>query len=234
MTDREEDLVNAVSATTKSALGLIPGVSQAIAGYDAYQRSVHDRNVKKLLEHLDNKVSDLETFFNQKWFKTEEGELFVRKVIDAAIDVQSEEKQELFVNILINGSEINPPIEEKTKFIDMLRQLSLASIHILGEMHIMFEPQTQRAGKDKDQLTSAPQIDEVKIAKELSNKYDPYLVIAAVKELESQGLFSSIHSWHKDGEGFSPGRRFQNALAYTDFSARFAEFIAEDETKKLT
>jgi hypothetical protein len=234
MTDTEEDLKNALAGTTKSALGLIPVLSQAIAGYDAYKASIHNRNIKKMLEHLNDKVSDIEKFFNQEWFKTEEGELFARKVIDATIDVQSEEKQELFVNILINGSEENLPIEEKTKFVDMLRQLSLASIQILAEIHTMFEPKTRRPNKDPNQLTAAPQVDAVEIAEQLSDQYDPYLVISAVKELESHGLFSNVHSWHKNGEKYKPGPGFQNAIAYTDFSARFAEFISRYEIKKIT
>ena len=125
-------------------------------------------------------------------------------------------------------------LEEKTKFIDMLRQLSLASLQILAEMHTMFEPSSRRPGREQNLDSGAPLIDAEKIAEQLSDKHDPYLIVSAVKELESQGLFSNVHSFHKVGDKFKAGPGFQNALTYTDFSARFVEFISEDETKKLT
>ena len=235
MNKKQDDLKKALKAAGKSALGkLIPGLSEAVAGYDAYKASSHDRNVEKMLEHLAMKVAEYEVFFTHEWFQTEEGEIFARKVVDAAIDVQSEEKQELFVNVLINGTESDLPIEEKTKFVDMLRQLSLASIQVLAEMHRMFEPQTIRPGRDRDLTGAAPQIDATRIAEQLSEKYEPYLVTSAIKELESHGLFSNIHSWHKQGDAYKAGTGFQTAIAYTDYSARFAEFISDNKIKNLT
>lgn len=233
MSDREQDLSSALVATAKAAFGLIPGVSQALSGYDAYHRSIHDRNVEKMIGHLYDKVEDLEQFISQDWFKSEEGELFIRKTIDAAIDVQSEEKQELFVNVLINGAKTNITIEQKTKFVDMLRQLSLASIQVLAEMHSMFASRTRRPGKQNDESEGIPNIDPNKIAEELSIKYAPYLITSAIKELESHGLFSNIGEWHKAGDRYRPGRGFATNLAYTDFSASFAEFISYDQAKSI-
>lgn len=233
MSDRKEDVSNALIASVKSTFGLIPGVSQVLAGYDAYHQSVHDRNVKKMIAHLCDKVEDLEQFIRQDWFKTEEGELFIRKTIDAAIDVQSEEKQELFVNVLINGPRSNITIEQKTKFVDMLRQLSLASIQILAEMHTMFVSRTRRPGKQSDAGEGIPHINPRRIAEDLSGKYAPYLTLSAIKELESHGLFSNIGEWHKVGDKYRPGSGFSTDLAYTDFSASFAEFISSDQTKSL-
>ena len=51
---------------------------------------------------------------------------------------------------------------------------------------------------------------------------------SAVKELESQGLFSRTGEWKKDHEGnFMSGGGFETELCYTDFSARFADFIKD-------
>lgn len=233
MTDREEHLSRALVAMSKSALGVIPGVSQALSGYDAYQRSIHDRNVEAILEQLCHKVENLEEFASQEWFKTEEGELFVRKTLDAAIDAQSEEKQQLFVNVLVNGPKTDFPIEQKTKFVDMLRQLSLASIQVLAEMHSMFASKTRRPGKRMDETEAIPHIDPNKIAEALSDRYKPYLVIAAIKELESHGLFSNVGEWRQVGDRYKAGRGFATELAYTDFSATFAEFISSEYTKNV-
>ena len=54
LNDRENDLFQALIATTKSAVSVIPGLGQAIAGWDAYHQSRFNRNVKKILEHLNN------------------------------------------------------------------------------------------------------------------------------------------------------------------------------------
>ena len=232
-TDREKDLGSALGATAKSALSIIPGVGQAIAGYDAYRQSAHNRNVEKVLGYLTQKVDDLETFFNQDWFRSAEGELFLRKTIDAAIDVQSEEKQELFVNVLVNGAEIGMPIEQKTKFVDMLRQLSLSAVQILAELHTKFEPVTRRPGKEIDPISPIPVVDPNKIAQELSDRYTPYLTTAAIRELESHGLFSNTGSWNQVGDKYQPGQGFLTELAYTDFSASFADFISFHHQNKI-
>lgn len=39
LTDEKKDLSEALSGTAKSALSLIPGLGQAIAGWDAYKEA---------------------------------------------------------------------------------------------------------------------------------------------------------------------------------------------------
>ena len=51
-----------------------------------------------------------------------------------------EDKQELFINALINGVRDKETSNlEKLKFIDILRHLSLASLMILADMHSIFK-----------------------------------------------------------------------------------------------
>ena len=60
----------------------------------------------------------------------------------------------------------------------------------------------------------------------LSDKYDPYLVTSAVSELESHGLFNTIGEWRKGANGrYTPRGGFATEMCYTDFAARFVEFI---------
>ena len=103
LTDREKDALAALSGTAKSALSLIPGLGQAIAGWDAYKRSCFERNLRRVVSHLQNKVDDLGSFCSDEWIQSEEGQQFARKVFDSAFDAQMEDKQELFINALING-----------------------------------------------------------------------------------------------------------------------------------
>lgn len=228
LTDRKKDLLQALAGTTKAALSSIPGLGQAIAGYDAYKKSQFDRNTRKIIEYLQDKIDNLETFLENEWIKTEEGLQFSRKVFDSAFDAQLEDKQELFINAFINGiNDQKTTALEKLKFIDMLRNLSRASLMVLSEMHKMFKNQIRGPGRHPDPISAFPLVDPGRIAESLSKVFHPYLVIASISEMESQGLFSRIGDWRKAPNGsYSPGGGFATELCYTDFAARFVEFIA--------
>ena len=133
LSEREQDLIKTLSGITKSTLSLVPGLGQAIAGWDAYKRSLFDRSIRKTIKYLAEKVDNLENLFQHEWLQTEEGEQFARKVFDSAFDEQLEDKQELFINALINGTyDQDTPHLEKLKFVDMLRQLSRVALLVLA------------------------------------------------------------------------------------------------------
>lgn len=213
LTDREKDALEALSGTVKSALSLIPGLGQALAGWDAYKRSSFERNLRKVISYLQNKVEDFGSFCSDEWIQSEEGQKFARKVFDSAFDAQMEDKQELFINALINGVRDKDISDlEKLKFIDILRHLSLASIMILSDMHLIFRDRVKRPGRSDAALSGSPLVDPNKIAEELSPKYHPYLVNASIYEMESQGLFSNIHEWRKTTDGkYASGTYFSIA-----------------------
>ena len=143
-----------------------------------------------------------------------------------------EDKQELFINALINGV-LDKDISnlEKLKFVDILRHLSLAALMVLSDMHLLFKDRTKRPGKQDPAMSGSPLVDPNKIAEELEYKYHPYLVGASIYEMESQGLFSNIHEWRRTPDGrYASGTYFSDALSYTDFTFRFVEFIS---TKRI-
>ena len=234
LTDREKDLSEALSGTAKSALSLIPGLGKAIAGWDAYKRSSFDRNLKSTISYLKDKVDDFESFFSGDWARSEEGQQFARKVFDSAFDAQMEDKQELFINALVNGIKDQETSNlEKLKFVDILRHLSLSSLMVLADMHLMFKSQVKRPDRPGSTVDSSPLVDPIIIAQDLSDKYHPYLINASIYEMESQGLFSNIHEWRKATNGkYVSGTYFNDALSYTDFTFRFVEFITTKEKPK--
>jgi len=237
LTDREKDFLQALSGTVKSTLSLVPGLGQAIAGWDAYKKSGFERNLKAIISHLNNKIDDFESFFSDDWFKSQEGQQFTRKVFDSAFDMQMEDKQELFINALINGALDKETTNlEKLKFVDMLRNLSLASHMVLADIHKMFIDDVRGPGRNADLISAFPLINPSIISKELSATYHPYLVTSAISEMESQGLFSRTGEWRKknhDGS-FVEGAGFSTDLCYTDFTARFVEFVTlEEEINKV-
>lgn len=193
LSNRENDLLEALSGTAKSALSIIPGLGQAIAGWESYKRSGFDRNLLNVIKQLQEKTGSLGTLFSQEWIKTEEGQQFSRKVFDSAFDTQLEDKQELFVNALINGiNDDQTEYLEKLKFVDMLRNLSRASLMVLADMHKMFINKVKGPDRVADSISPLPRVDSNSIAQELSTKYHPYLITSAISEMESQGLFSNV------------------------------------------
>ena len=236
LTEREKDLSQVLSGNIKATLSEVPILKQLIAGYDAYKKSQFERNVSKTIKYLLDKVENLQTFFENDWIKTKEGQQFTSKVIDSAIDAQLEDKQEFFINALINGvnDQKTTPLE-KLKFIDMLRNLSRASLMVLAEMHKMLIKQVRGPGRQPDPVSSYPLVDPSSIAENLSDEYDPYLITSAISEMESQGLFSRTGEWRKDPVSgkYTPGGGFATELCHTDFAARFVEFITIRDSGKV-
>jgi hypothetical protein len=183
--------------------------------------------LKKALEHLQNKVKDFESFLKTDWYKSEDGEQFVNKVIDAVLDAQLEDKQELFINALINGPKHEYVIQlEKLKFIDILRHMSRASLMVLADIHRLRANAVRRENQTNNTTEPFPIIKVENLVNELSDKYHPYLINSAIKEMEGQGLFSNIGSWRKGSNGkYISAGGFETEQCYTEFAARFVEFI---------
>lgn len=57
------------------------------------------------------------------------------------------------------------------------------------------------------------------------------MVTAAINELEGQGLFSRTGEWKQNHEGkYIEGGGFEREKCYTDFSARFVEFVTSPKS----
>ena len=171
MKDDVSDYLDAASGAGKHALSRIPIVGEALAGYETYRRSKFDREVRQFLNHLDSKVEDVNALFSGEWLRTKDGEQFAWKVVDAALDAQMEDKQELFVNALINGvKEAQLSQLQKLQFVDILRHLSRASLMVLADMHNMFKDKVRGPGRAPEGNPSYPVVDPVSVATDLSSK----------------------------------------------------------------
>ena len=91
-----KDLKRVAYGVVKSSASKVPGLGEAIAGWDAYKKSLFERNVDKVFHLLQEKVDSLEDFSRHEWIRTPEGEQFVRKVFDASFDEQLQDKQDFF------------------------------------------------------------------------------------------------------------------------------------------
>lgn len=213
-----KDIKQGFTAAGKSLLCKVPVLKQIIVGYDSYKENAYKRNLGKLLSQLENNVENVIQVFEDDWVKTDDGILFCNKVLDSALDAQLEEKQELFINALINGINNKEIIFlEKLKFVDILRHASLLSLMVLADMQSIFK-----------RPSSGQQIQPERVAENLSNKYAPYSILGAIQELAGYGLFSNVTDWGKisgtDKErslGYYP----DGTIAYTRYTTKFIDFI---------
>lgn len=99
----------------------------------------------------------------------------------------------------------------------------------------MLIKQVRGPNRQPDPISSYPLVNPSSIAENLSEKYDPYLVTSSISEMESQGLFSRTGEWRQDPVSGKqmPGGGFATEMCYTDFAARFVEFIRTEPVEKI-
>jgi len=223
-----KDIIEGTKGAVKALIGRLPALGELISGYDAYRHAQFERETKEFLEVLESGLESLSEKPDFSWLSTPEGETFAYKVAESAIDAQIADKRELFSNALINGIRQKETDDlVKLKFIDVLRNLSKASLMILSEMHEFLSANVRGPGRVPPPNKPYPVVDTGDIVSKLRGKYDPYLIASAMWEMQSQGLFDQIAEWggrYPDGSIHSEGG-FSSALAYTDFTCRFVEFI---------
>lgn len=227
MVEREDVIAGGIGAAKALASRFIPGVSEMLAGFDSYRSARFERETKEFLDCLHADLTRVDKKFDPAWFSTPDGERFAHKVLDCAIDAQLSDKKELFARALLNGA-ATPETEliEKFRFVDILRHLSLAALMVLADIHHSLAPDARGPGRTPPTNKPYPHVDPKRISEKLSPKYDPYVVESALCELQGQGLFSSTAEWSPQPDGsFRTGGGFSDALAYTDFTCRFVEFI---------
>jgi len=83
-----------------------------------------------------DRIEEIEKICHDDWIKTQDGKIFVYKIMDCILDLQLEDKQEYFINILINGiTDKQLSTLDKYNFKDILRKLSKNSLIILSELY---------------------------------------------------------------------------------------------------
>ncbi len=224
--DRQKHLHEAGEGAIKALVARVPVFGELIAGWDAYRRSQFDLYVKRFILAIEEEIQDISKLGSNEWLGSMEGKQFARKIFASATDAQLEEKHRLFANAFVNGIENKQLSDlEKLKFVDMLRQLSLASLGVLSEMHKLYGSQVHRSGRPRPTI-AAPQVSVAELIRELGSKFDPYLIESAVTEIRATGLFSRFTSFHTGIEGKpEPDSYIDNEIIYTEFTARFVEFV---------
>jgi len=102
---------------------------------------------------------------------------------------------------------------------------------VLADMHPMFEPMVSRPGRAVGPSTPSPTINPVMLAFEFRDRYtEPYLMTAAISEMEGEGVLSRAGASGEQLMQAPSLAGFSTEHYYTNFSAKFVEFISDTRT----
>ncbi|HPD06218.1 MAG TPA: hypothetical protein PLJ75_13230, partial [Spirochaetota bacterium] len=147
--DSDTDLEVMLGGMGKSLLSKFPIIGVLIEGYDSYKSYQNDRLIKKALKNLSDRIEEIEKICHDDWIKTQDGKIFVYKIMDCILDSQLEDKQEYFINTLINGiNDKQLSTLDKYNFIDILRKLSKNSLIILSELYNLYKDVVRIPGRE--------------------------------------------------------------------------------------
>lgn len=211
MVDKKRALIDAVGTGALEVISLVPGFGVLLESVRAYQESIEEQQREQFITLLIERIEVLENAAVNGWYSTPEGVEVIKKIVASALNAEYCDKIEYFANVLVNCAG-NFEQTERLEFIEILRQVSKSALCILAKES---ELQQKRGRQFSPQVIVHELIQE--------SGMDPHLVEALIKELGSLGVFSSTISFSTEGkplQGFSGG-----ALAYTEFTTRFVDFI---------
>lgn len=230
MKNSKIDKKDAIFAATKGVLNSfakkIPIVEQLIDGLENYQNFIKEQMRTNLLCSLEDRIQRLETGDKEKlvdYSRTPEGAAVLQKLIESSLNAEYKEKQEIFINAMLNAPKTDALEDEKMRFIDLIRSLSKVALHVLYAIYEEYDNSLD------DRMTSSQIATNEIVTKAYKMfKYSPELIESALRELKSCGLFSNITRWHKNSSSGSfsiAGHIANESVAYTVYSRQFVEFI---------
>jgi hypothetical protein len=202
-------LAAASEATIEVVKQIVPFSGAFIEGVRKYHESIEEQQREEFVQALSERVEELSK--NAEWYKSEQGQAFVKKIVATALNAEYVDKLEFLANALVNGPKLGADEAMRAKFVEMIRQLSKPALEVL----------VASLGR----VSGTGQVMPGEIAGIL--RWSPELVDACVRELYAFGAFSSTTHWAKSGEGYRQGQYFNEGVpARTDFTKSFSEFIS--------
>src|SRR5262249_29502885 len=146
---------------------------------------------------------------NADWYKSDQGQKFVKKVVATALNAEYADKLKFLANALVNGPGLRGDDAMRAKFVEMIRQLSKSALEVLV------------ASLRRQIPSGTGQVMPGQLAGVLG--WAPELVESCVKELFAFGVFSSTTRWIKSGENYRQAQYFpEGTPAITAFTKSFS------------
>jgi len=216
----------------KSVVKRVPVWGDLIVSLEAYEHAVREQMREQFLNYLEGKINKVTSEYKEKlqlYFTEEKGITVCHKIIESALNAEYKDKQEIFVNALLNGAKTDVSEDEKLRFIDLIRYLSRVALNVLSVVYKIYD-------RELDESSKTGQITIGKIVTEADKMfgYAPELTESALRELRNIGLFSNILGWHKANNYIHEGSHIsEGSFAYTNYTRRFIEFIQEESARKF-
>lgn len=187
---------------------LIPGVAIPIESVRAYRERIEEQQREEFIRRLEERVAKLEHV--SEWYRSIDGEVFVKKVVATALNAEYADKIEYLANALVNGPSLGANQARRLKFVEMIRQLSNPAIQVMVAA-----------------LRIRQNVDEVVVGEiaRLLPGWDPGVIDACIKELYSVGAFSNITRWNTHGELRAMASFRDGVPSVTPFTREFSAFI---------
>ena len=218
MTDQSKAIFSGLEESIIETVELVPGLGILLEGVRAYNESIEEQQRIQFTNEISKRLDELENTFKDTCYQTEEGEEVVKKIVASALNSEYNDKINYFANALFNAHKDFKQLN-RLKFVEMIRQLSKPALVILAKEHELHQERGE---------SFSPQVLQEQLIQE--TELPPHLVESCVKELSSVGVFSSTIEFYDDG---SQSSYFRNgAVAYTEFTNQFIEFI-KNPTSKL-
>lgn len=209
MASKKKAMIAAGKEAAIEAVKEIPFVGSLIEGVRAYRESIEEEQRTALVEAIQSRLDLLEKY--AEWFKSDDGQEFVKKVVATGLNAEYADKLKYLANALTNGPTLEQQQAKRLKYVEMIRQLSKASLEVLATA--IAHP------------TGTGQVMPGNLATALG--WHPSLVDSCVRELFAVGAFSSVASWYTQGD-IRPRQYFDEGIpAITDVTREFAAFISQ-------
>lgn len=214
-------------ASIEEILGFCPPLKIAYETTKKQKEKFKEACLAKLLVDIKKDVADVKDKVNTNFFNTTEGIEYCIKIITIATNGEHADKIEYFAHALVNSVHNQKDVlsEVKSKFIDILKNLSYIDLKVLAEIKKWATPDAMRQGYKEVELGL--------IIPLMGKEYTARIVETSFINLVNNGVLSKISSWHPEnttrGELYSTGYAvgdYDRAI-YTDFTISFVNFISK-------
>jgi hypothetical protein len=206
--DKKKAVLAGVTGGALELAKVVPGLGALIESVRGYQENIENQQREAFVEVLSIRMDEMRD--NAEWYKSPDGEEFVKKVVATALNAEYTDKIEYLANVLVNGPQLANDNARRQKFVEMVRQLSKPALDVL------VASLKHRSGTG--------QVIAGDLARILG--WHPSMVDACVQELYAVGAFSNVTAWYTQGE-IHPMTSFQaGTAAVTDITQGLARFIS--------
>lgn len=219
------NLLIELAAGTPGRLVLAKG---ALDLWNNYNRARELESLQEFMGYLAEQIGDVQQLLSAPYLKTPEGQRFANKIVAAAVDSTLAEKRRLFANALISGIRGDELGElDRLRFVDLITQLSAASLVQLAEIHKRCEPALAKHGSDSAWESVSIYPDGIPLPNQKPGAGpEVHFAAATLRELKSSGVLGKVRYGRGQDGALKTISASTEANYYNAFTRAFCQFIS--------